>query len=458
MSFTSLHFLLFFPLAVLVYYLLPYRWRWVFLLLVSYAFYINWHPIYALVLVGVTVVSYFSGLLIQRSEHGGRGWLAVGIVLTLASLVFFKYSNFINDSVSGALSWAGVQWKMPQMKLLMPVGISFYTFMAVGYMVDVYRRTVVPERNFPMYALFLSFFPQVTSGPIGRAGQLIPQLREPGLFSRDNVIVGLKMMLWGYFMKLCVADRCGAYVDAVFGNLSGNNGTTYLLAAVSYTIQIYCDFAGYSLIAIGAARMMGIRLMENFRRPYFSRSVKEFWSRWHISLSTWLRDYVYIPLGGNRVSEPRYLLNLLLTFLVSGLWHGAAWTFVVWGGLYGLFLIVEALFRRHLPGLNLPGWLKWGLTMFCVCMAWIVFRSPDLPTAWTVTSGIFSSVGKPFFTCPKIALCLLVLKELHDEFGWKVGLVESRSWVISYLSMAALAVYIVLFGMLDGGQFIYFKF
>ena len=327
MNFTSLNFLLLFPVSCIVYYLIPYKWRWAYLLLVSYAFYLSWQPVFGLVLAGVTLVSYFAGIRIEQNREDIRKakiWLTAGIIVTLLPLLAFKYYNFINDSIFEAFSSLGWNVRMPEMKILVPLGISFFTFMAIGYMVDVHKGKTNAVHNIGLYALFLSFFPQVTSGPIGRAGQLLPQLKEPEPLKLENVSAGLKMMLWGYLMKLCLADRLGIYVDAVFSNVDHHNGTTYILTSVLYTIQIYGDFAGYSLIAIGAARIMGIRLMENFKRPYFATSNQDFWRRWHISLSTWMRDYVYIPMGGSRVKESRHLFNIFATMLVSGLWHGAA--------------------------------------------------------------------------------------------------------------------------------------
>ncbi len=461
MSFTSLNFLLFFPIACVLNYLVPKQWRWVYLLIVSFAFYINWQPIYALLLAAVIAITYFTGTKIEDSYKPKR-WLTRGILLPLLSLFAFKYYNFINDSIFGLLDAIGLRLKLPEMKALMPIGISFYSFMAISYLVDVYKGKIKAEHNPLMVALFLSFFPQVSSGPIGRAGQLIPQFRNPAFLTRENLFAGMKWMVWGYFMKLCIADRWGIYVDTVFSNIANHNGTTYLLTSFLYTFQIYCDFAGYSLIAIGAAQIMGIQLMDNFRRPYFAKSIKDFWDRWHISLSTWLKDYVYIPLGGNRVSPARHLLNLLLTFLVSGLWHGAAWTFVIWGGIHGLMQIVYTLWRKVVK-INIPTILSVLLTFLCVNFAWIFFRAPDFNTAMTVVLGIFVSHGKPFMDTPSlyngtIAFGLLVLKDLHDEFNWKISLTESKNLWVSHFSLAMLIIFILLFGVFDGGQFIYFQF
>lgn len=344
MSFTSLNFLAFLAIVIIINYSLPQRFRWIFLLAASYYFYLNWQPIYAILLFVTTCITYTSALLISK-QRISTSWRKLicsgGCILPLGALAIFKYYGFISDNISALLQSIHLKVTLPQMQLLLPIGISFYTFSAVGYIIDIYKQKYSPEKNFGILALFIAFFAQIASGPIPRGNQLIPQLRAPENLSYDNVMHGFRAMLWGFFLKLCVADRLSLYVDTIFGNIPAHNGGSILFASILYTIQIYCDFAGYSFIAIGASRMLGIRLMDNFRRPYLATSVKDFWGRWHISLSSWFRDYVYIPLGGNRVSKTRHKLNLLITFLVSGIWHGAAWNFLLWGGLHGVGQIVE---------------------------------------------------------------------------------------------------------------------
>lgn len=330
MLFNSLNFIIFFTSVVLMYYLLPKNnLRKIFLLGASYYFYACFDWTMLSILLFETVVAYAYGKYGERN----KGLLAGIIVLLLLPLLSFKYLNFLMTSISDVLSLASITVQMPSLQLFLPIGISFYTFMAIGYVVDVYKGNVPSENNLLDFALFIGFFPQIASGPIGRAGQLIPQLKEKKPLLYENITAGAKMMLWGYFMKLVVGDRAGIYVDTVFGNFAHHNGTSLIIATFMYTIQIYCDFAGYSLIAIGAAKMMGYDLMENFRRPYFATSVADFWRKWHISLSTWFRDYVYFPCGGSRCGKLRTYRNLLITFLVSGLWHGAAYNFILWGGI-----------------------------------------------------------------------------------------------------------------------------
>ena len=345
MLFNSLQFLAFFPIVCLIYFILPkIRQRNLFLLFASYYFYMNWKPVYALLILTSTTLTFFCGLLVQKHADNKpykKAFLIISLVLNFAILFLFKYYNFIGNNITAFLSFCGLGLSIPNLNVLLPVGISFYTFQAVGYSVDVYRGHISAEKDFFTYALFVSFFPQLVAGPIERASNLLPQFKEKHDFNYDRLIAGFSLMLWGYFLKLCIADRFGIYVDSIYNNVGKHNGGSYLVASMMFPFQIYGDFCGYSLIAIGAAKVMGFSLMENFHRPYFSTSVGEFWKRWHISLSTWFMDYLYIPLGGNRVKPIRHYFNLFITFLISGIWHGANWTFVAWGGLHGIFLCIE---------------------------------------------------------------------------------------------------------------------
>lgn len=336
MLFNSLEFLIFFPLVCIIFFALrTKRFQNPFLLIASYYFYMNWKPVYAVLIFGSSLITYVCGLLIER-QHDQRNRqkaaLTISLILNFSILFIFKYFNFINESVFEILSFCGLRWNVPNLNILLPVGISFYTFQAVGYSIDVYRGTIKAEHNFFTYALFVSFFPQLVAGPIERASNLLPQFHKEHPFEYNRTVEGAKQMIWGFFMKLCVGDMLGQYVDAVYNHIPNHNGTSILIATIFFTFQIYCDFGGYSNIAIGTAKILGFNLMENFKRPYLSASMKEFWGRWHISLSSWFKDYVYIPLGGNRVSYPRHMLNVLITMLISGAWHGANYTFILWGG------------------------------------------------------------------------------------------------------------------------------
>ena len=309
MLFNSLQFLIFFPLVCIVYFILRNnKSRIPFLLIASYYFYMNWNPTYAILILTSTLLTYLCGIFVEKNDsdkHKKKLFLTISLIINFSILFIFKYFNFINDSVFAIMEYVGIRWSVPNLDVLLPVGISFYTFQAVGYSIDVYRGTIKAEKNFITYALFVSFFPQLVAGPIERAKNLLPQFYEEHKFDYNNVVEGLKLMLWGFFMKICVADTLSEYVNVVFNNVEHHNGTSLILATIFFTFQIYCDFGGYSNIAIGAARVMGFRLMENFHYPYFSLNIKEFWRRWHISLSSWFMDYVYIPLGGNRVKKLR---------------------------------------------------------------------------------------------------------------------------------------------------------
>ena len=472
MLFNSIPFLLFFPVVCLLYFCIPCtqtRARNLLLLGASYYFYMNWEPAYALLLLTSTTVTYLAALGIARLEkQRHKKWCLVGsLVVNLAILFLFKYYNFVASNVEWALKASGLAIDLPAFGLLLPVGISFYTFQALGYSIDVYRGTTKVERDFPTYALFVSFFPQLVAGPIERSNNLLPQFRQQHRFDYDRVMAGARLMAWGYFMKLALADRCGLYVDSVFNNVEMHNGGSYLVASLLFPFQIYGDFAGYSLIAIGVARVLGFRLMENFHRPYFACSVGEFWHRWHISLSTWFKDYVYIPLGGNRVGRARNYFNLLVTFVVSGIWHGANWTFLCWGGLHGALLCVEkalGIGRQKYTGFR--KFCHWAVTFILVCLAWVFFRANDMHDAVAVLTGIVLRPGLPDITFAMFteitfalfALMVVLCKEAMDEFQLRPRVLKTRSMAVDTTFIVVVATYLLLFGVLGGDQFIYFQF
>ncbi len=467
MLFNSIAFLLFFPIVCVCYFALPsLKVRNLFLLAASYYFYMNWQPIYALLLLTSTVITYLAARGIGHFEDDGkkRACLLTSLILNLGILFLFKYYDFAAENVTSLLRVLGIAVDFPSFSMLLPVGISFYTFQALGYSIDVYREKTPVEKDFFTYALFVSFFPQLVAGPIERSTNLLPQFKEKHSFCYEEVMAGFRLMLWGYFLKLALADRCAIYVDAIFNNVEQHNGGSFLLASLFFPFQIYGDFAGYSLVAIGVARVLGFRLMENFRRPYFAASVTEFWRRWHISLSTWFKDYVYIPLGGNRCGRYRQYFNVLTTFVVSGLWHGANWTFLVWGTLHGVLQCVERALGFHKA--NWTGFRKFAHVFFTFCvvsLAWIFFRANNVSDAFTIIQGIFTDLKMPYlqladFLAIGMALALLFLKECIDEFGWSMRISESPQWWLRHLYMVVMIVYIILLGVLNGDQFIYFQF
>lgn len=467
MLFNSLHFLAFFPIVCIAYFLLPtLKWRNLFLLGASYYFYMNWEPVYALLLLSSTAITYFAAIGIDhyKQKRTKKMFLTTSLILNLGILFLFKYYNFAAENITYLLVKCGLSVQMPDFTLLLPVGISFYIFQALGYSIDVYRGNTPVERNFFTYALFVSFFPQLVAGPIERSTNLLPQFKKKHLFSYENAMTGLHLMVWGYFLKLVLADRCALYVDPIFNNVDKHNGGSYLLASLFFPFQIYGDFAGYSLTAIGAAKIMGFNLMENFRRPYFSTTITEFWHRWHISLSTWFKDYVYIPLGGNRVSTFRCYTNIMITFIISGIWHGANWTFIVWGTIHGALQCFEKMLgwnKRHWKGFE--KFSHWAVTFIIVCLAWIFFRTNNISEAFSIITGIFTNFGVPYmrvadFLAIAMALILLAIKESIDEYGWKIRISNSPYWLVRHVYITSMIAYIILFGVLNGDQFIYFQF
>jgi D-alanyl-lipoteichoic acid acyltransferase DltB (MBOAT superfamily) len=395
MLFNSFTFLIFFPVVAAVYFAIPHRFRWAWLLGASCYFYMAFIPVYIFILFFLIAVDYAAGLLIEGSTGTRRrSWLIMSLIANIGMLAVFKYFNFLNANARAIAEVFHWPYGMPALSIILPIGLSFHTFQAMSYTIEVYRGRQKAERHLGIYALYVMFFPQLVAGPIERPQNLIHQLRERHEFDYERVTSGLRRIAWGLFMKVVIADRLARYVNIVYTDPSSFEGLTLVVATVFFAFQIYCDFAGYSHIAIGTAQVMGVRLMENFNRPYLAQSISEFWSRWHISLSTWFRDYLYIPLGGNRVPKPRWYINLFVTFLLSGLWHGANWTFVIWGALNGFYLIssiVTASARERLTsaiGLSrkpaLHGAIRVATTFALTCIAWVFFRAGSLHDAMVV--------------------------------------------------------------------------
>ena len=392
------------------------------------------------------------------------------IVLNLGILFVFKYFNFFIESLIDLFDAIGINLAMSTLKIILPVGISFYTFSALSYSIDVYQRKVEPTKDLLAYLCYVTFFPSILSGPINRATKQLPQFFQLRTFDYDKVVEGTKMLVWGLFVKLCVADRFGIYVDTVYTNLYQHTGITLFVTSIIYTLQIYADFAGYSLIAIGLGKMLGIDLQTNFIRPYFAKTVTDFWRRWHISLTTWFRDYIYFPLGGNRCSHARWIFNTMVVFVVSGLWHGAAYTFLIWGAFHGFCMIVEKrLYGDKLKTLStklsFSNCLRMCITFFVVNFAWIFFRMDNFNDAQSAVCQIFTiGGGKSFFLDQTtlglgfLSFLVLFLKDASDEYNWRIKLLSSSNAMVSGITMVILISYILLFGVLNGGSFIYFQF
>jgi alginate O-acetyltransferase complex protein AlgI len=478
MVFTSFNFLIFFPVLAVLYFLTPLKYRTLLLLVASYFFYINIKPVYSLLLVLVTASTYFFTKLIAKNnkESKKKLYMVINVVIILLPLFFFKYFGIINEAISSLLGSLHIRWPLPEIKLLLPVGISFYTFMAIGYTIDVYNEEIEAEDKIVNVALFISFFPLILSGPIERAKNMLPQFKAPKLPDYYMIVQGMKLMLWGYFMKLVVADRIGIYVDSVYQTVRFHNGNSLLLAATLYPFQVYADLGGYSLVAIGTAAILGFKVMHNFRRPFFATSMADLWRRWHISLITWLTDYVYVPLT---FSFRKYkiwgiVLALMVTFLISGLWHGAALTFIVWGLIQGTYLSIEALTNKKRSAfekkhsLNNKGWYIFiGIfSTFVLFTASQIFgRAANLPEAFDIYHRIFFKRGPLFIGTPStmifsiMGLGMLLLKDFFDEFmPAKLLLFENKYKMIRVTAYASIIILILLLGVFDGGEFIYFKF
>ena len=404
MLFNSVHFVLFFILVTGFYFLFPYRFRWALLLAASCYFYMVFKPIYILILFFTIIIDYFAGIYIDKAEGKARkNLLLISLIANVGILAVFKYFNFFNANLSQFLDVFGKPNPIPFLEILLPIGLSFHTFQAMSYTIEVYRGKQKPERHFGIYALYVMFYPQLVAGPIERPQNVIHQFHEKFDFDYYRVVSGLRKMAWGMFKKIVIADRLAVYVNQVYGKPEEYTGVPLILATVLFAFQIYCDFSGYSDIALGSARVMGFDLMQNFNRPYFSKSISEFWKRWHISLSTWFRDYLYIPLGGNRVRKPRLYFNLFFTFLISGFWHGASWNYVIWGSLHGFYLILALVFIPFVE----PHFSKYGLsektkigacfhtlwTFALVCIAWVFFRATSFHDAVYIISNFTSDLG-----------------------------------------------------------------
>lgn len=496
MQFTSFTFAVFFPVVVLIFYILPKKARQIWLLLASYYFYMGWNPKYALLILTSTVITYLCGLGIDmfsaEKKRVRKAVLLAGILSNLGILIFFKYFYFLHDSVAAVVSIFGIHMKASSLDIVLPVGISFYTFQALGYVIDVYRQQVKAEKNFIRYALFVSFFPQLVAGPIERSGHLLSQIeeisRKPS-WNFDKVTRGLLMILWGYFMKLVIADRAAALVDTVFPVYYMFDGVALVLTMIMFGFQLYCDFASYSAIAIGASSVLGIELCPNFAAPFFSSSVSEFWRRWHISLSSWLRDYVYIPLGGNRCSRVRKYFNIMVTFLTSGIWHGASWHFVLWGALQGIFIVIGDMLRPAKTKFHTVFHVKTqsvGFRCGQVCMTYLLFlvsftffRAPTISDGvyylerivrhfdiWALLDGSVYTLGldakEMLVFVIAVAILWIVDWYYQKKKAYFDTLVKNQCLAVQYLIVLTLFVMILVFGVYGEGynasEFIYFQF
>lgn len=481
MLFNSLAFAVFMSIVFALYWVFPYKARWILLLVASYYFYMSWNVKYVFLILFTTIISYMAAILLEKTEsiRNKKGILVGTAVACLGVLFFFKYFNFVSGSVTAILKLFTVQMNPILLNLLLPVGISFYTFQTLSYVIDVYKGDVKAEHHFGYYAAFISFFPQLVAGPIERTNNLLPQIRAEHRFNYDQATYGLKLMAWGYFKKIVISDTLSQFVSKVYDAPQGFSGFALVLATVFFSLQIYCDFSGYSDIAVGTAKLLGINLMTNFKSPYFSQSIKEFWSRWHISLSTWFRDYVYIPLGGSRLGKIRHGVNLLITFLVSGLWHGANWTFVIWGAIHGLgqvvenFIVPKDKLKEKSKGIV---WLLRVIFVFSFAsFSFIFFVSNSLEDAMHVVGHMFTGITSPLsylyngFTNigmgnvellkDGVLILILAIYDYISLSGDVISEISKKKMIIRWLVYICFGLTIVFLSQKGvAAEFVYFQF
>lgn len=488
MLFNSIEFAFFFPIVTLLFFLLPHRFRWFLLLTASCFFYMYFKPVYIFILGFTIVIDYYAGILIAREQNKKkRKWLLLmSIFANVGVLVVFKYYNFIAINLNEVFSLVHENKQIPLLNILLPIGLSFHTFQAMSYTIEVYRRKQTPEKHFGIYALYVMFYPQLVAGPIERPQNILHQFHEQKWFDYENMRRGLILIAWGLIKKVVIADRLALFVNQVYGKPSEYTGLPLVIATVFFAFQIFCDFSGYSDIAIGSAKCMGFDLMKNFDRPYLSTNIGEFWRRWHISLSTWFRDYVYIPLGGNRVTTSRRYLNLLFVFLLSGIWHGANWTFLIWGGLHGCYLILEDIIYSRFKNLkeinsNISIFIKQSVVFILVAIAWIFFRAESVSDSFYIIRNLFSNwlpqikqiinneslvrlkllyieqQGKEFYLAIFLILLMIIVHRLQGKMSfdnWIIGKNKKLRWSIYY---SMLLIFIFL-GIFNRSSFIYFQF
>jgi alginate O-acetyltransferase complex protein AlgI len=474
MLFNSFEFLLFFPIVTILYFLLPFRFRWVLLLLASCFFYMFFIPKYILILFFTIIIDYFAGIQLEKikNKNQKKGFLILSLIANIGILAVFKYYNFLNENLTAVLHAFHRGNPIPVLSIILPIGLSFHTFQAMSYTIEVYRGNQKAEKHFGIYALYVMYFPQLVAGPIERPQNVLWQFHIKHNPEYVRIRTGLMQMLWGLFKKVVIADRLALFVNAVYNDPTSYQGLPLIWATIFFSFQIYCDFSGYSDIALGASKVLGIDLMQNFRMPYLAKSIKSFWGRWHISLSTWFRDYLYIPLGGNRVSKPRWYINLFIVFLISGLWHGANWTFIAWGALHGVYLILGILlepaekkyFNKNNFIVNL---LKRMFVFALVAVAWVFFRANTVHDAIYIISHFHKIDPKYLFGVASSStvnnilsiglIGILIGSDYYFEWAEKRGVIMQNNF-LRYALAVVLLVLIYTIGVFENASFIYFQF
>jgi alginate O-acetyltransferase complex protein AlgI len=466
MLFNSFAFLVFFPVVTILFFILPHRFRWILLLAASCLFYMFFIPVYIFILICMILIDYAAGILIENSSQHKKLWLTASIIANIGTLAFFKYYNFFVHDINDAFN---THWVL--LHIILPIGLSFHTFQALSYTIEVYRGNYKAERHICLYALYVMFYPQLVAGPIERPQHLFHQFKTEQHFKWQNILDGVRLMLWGFFKKLVIADRLSAYVAAMFDHPNHYHPLNVWIGVFFFMIQIYCDFSGYSDIAIGSAKTMGFELMLNFNKPYFAVNLRDYWHRWHISLSTWFRDYVYKPLGGSLKSNGRTIINIMIVFTLSGLWHGAGWNFIVWGVLNGVGLVVFNLARKKYPmKKGIATFLGWVTTMLFVFFGWIFFRATSFNNAIAVMKNMFANNNTKFTTnilynnfsygntnLLLVALCIagmFMIEKLYDPRLLSMN----KNATKDILFCTASILLILFFGVFTKQSFIYFQF
>jgi len=468
MLFNTIQFVIFLPLVIVLYYLMPHKYRWILLLAASYIFYMFWDVRYIFLIVSSTLADYLFALQMEKHETRGKRklYLILSLVVNLGLLFTFKYLNFFTTSLNGLFQATDLAVSISPLKVLLPVGISFYTFQTLSYSIDVYYGRQKAERHLGIFALYVSFFPQLVAGPIERFSRLAPQLKQNHPFKKENLVAGLQLIVYGLFTKMVIADNLAIFVDKIYESPDAFNSLSLFTVMVFYAFQIYGDFFGYSLIAIGSAKIMGVNLIDNFQNPYLSANIREFWQRWHISLSTWFRDYLYFPLGGSRVKKLRWALNIAVVFVVSGFWHGANYTFLIWGALFAVFYFLSnRIFSstQNFRKTSLKGLVSVIGTFIIVLFLWIFIRSPDLSTAVLFLKNLFSNSGTDqiYTIVPPVVWIMLSVFVISDILLYNNRIdkwLSARSMPVRILVMAFLAFCIIVFAAVDHTPFIYFQF
>jgi alginate O-acetyltransferase complex protein AlgI len=484
MLFNSIHFVLFFPIVTLVYFLLPYKIRWLHLLLSSCYFYMVFKPVYILILFFIILIDYFAAIYIEKSSTPKRKhYLIISILANICILCFFKYFNFFNSNLDFLLHSLGQKSPLPYLDWLLPIGLSFHTFQAMSYTIEVYRGNQVAEKHLGIYALYVMFYPQLVAGPIERPQNIIPQLHQSFDFDYHRVTNGLKLMAWGMFKKVVIADRFAVFVNMVYDNPTQYQNVPLIVATLLFSCQIYCDFSGYSDIAIGSAQVMGIKLMTNFNTPYLSENITQFWQRWHISLSSWFRDYLYIPMGGNRKNVLITQINTLCVFLISGLWHGANWTFIIWGFLHAFLIISTSLIRKINLSLSFPKLVNIFFTFLLVSLAWVFFRAKTTTEAlyifthfhtglstssktttflsfWQENATNLAAIGwtRIDWLLTPILIILLIISDIIQNKKGLITFFNSQHLIIRWSIYFTIVFFIIFLGKYEELKFIYFQF